>query len=108
MIIIQNGIRAAVFKHTNGRYTIPQQDEDTLKIIMRSMFLEHSANLSHNVPKQIEEINNTIIEYAVPQIIGEIEAYVKYKNDISFLPVPLAHPNLASCKDKTLELKNFF
>jgi hypothetical protein len=106
--ILQNGIRAKVYNVTEGKHTIPEQNIDTLKIIMRSIFLEHSANLPYAVEKQIEDLNKLVYNYAVPQIVGEIDAYIKYLNDVSYLPVPLAHPKLQNCKDKTLELKNFF
>ena len=39
--IIQNGIRAGVYESSKGRYTIGPQNEDTLKIIMRSIFFEN-------------------------------------------------------------------
>ena len=42
--IIQNAIRAGVYNRSNGQYTIGPQDCDALKIIMRSIYLQHSAN----------------------------------------------------------------
>ena len=42
MVIIQNGIRVGVYKKSNGQYVISDQDGDTLKIIMRSIFLQNS------------------------------------------------------------------
>ena len=55
--IIQNGIRTGVYKRSNGQYTISNQDEDTLKIIMRSIFLQHAANQPTHVNRQIYELN---------------------------------------------------
>jgi len=107
-IIIQNGIRALVYKESNGIHTIPEQNPDTLRIIMRSIFLEHSVNLPYDITNQIVELNNLVYKYAVPQIINEIESYIKYKNDVSYLPIPIARPSLANTKNKTLELKPFF
>ena len=42
--MLQNGLIAGVYKNSNGRFQIKYQDEDTLKIIMRSIYLQHSAN----------------------------------------------------------------
>ena len=43
--ILQNGIRAGVYKLSNSQYIIGPQDGDSLKIIMRSIFLQYSSNL---------------------------------------------------------------
>jgi hypothetical protein len=107
-IILQNGIRSLVYKQTNGVHTIPEQNPDTLRIIMRSIFLEHSVNLPYDIKNQIVELNNLIYKYAVPQIVNEIESYMKYKNDVSYLPIPMSRPSLANTKNRTLELKPFF
>ena len=49
--IIQNGIRAGVYNRSNGQYTIGPQDCDSLKIIMRSVFLQYAANsLASSIP----------------------------------------------------------
>jgi len=47
--IIQNGIRAGVYNSSKGRYTVAPQNEDTLKIIMRSIFLQSAMNLPTNI-----------------------------------------------------------
>ena len=52
--IIQNGIRAGVYHRSNGQYVIGPQDCDSIKIVMRSVFLQHSANKPSNIQEQIE------------------------------------------------------
>jgi len=47
--IIQNGIRAGVYHRSNGQYVIGPQDCDSLKIVMRSVFLQYSANQPNNI-----------------------------------------------------------
>lgn len=105
--ILQNGIRAGVYKLSGENYVIPPQDEDTLKIIMRSIFLEHAANMPTNIRGQIEALNNLVYDYAIPQIYNELQAYLKYKHDASTLVMPIAHPVNNSTKHKTLELNRF-
>ena len=90
--ILQNGIKAGVYKKSNGRFTIADQDEDTLKIIMRSIFLQNSTNLPNQISQQIGALNKMICDYAVPQIYSEAVSYVKYKNDVSTLVVPIERP----------------
>ena len=105
--IIQNGIRAGVYKLSNQRFLIGPQDLDTLKIIMRSIFLQHSLNDTNNVTKQIEGLNKLVMNYSVPQIIGEAEGYVKFKNDVSTMAMPMDRPT-STYSSNTLELKPWF
>ncbi len=106
--IIQNAIRAGVYKKSNGMYLISPQDCDAIKTIMRGMFLQGSINLSNNYTEQIKALNRLVIDYAVNQIYGEVEGYIKYKRDASNMYTIMDHPTLASTKAKTLELKKWF
>ena len=106
--IIQNGIRFGVYKLSNGQYTIGPQDCDSLKIIMRSVFLQHSANQEHNISKQISDLNKIVCNYCVQQVYSEAQGYMKYINDVSTLVVPIAHPVMTSNNDRQLELKKWF
>ena len=107
MRILQNGIKAGVYKRSRGRFQIADQDEDALKIIMRSVYLQHSANLPSNIPGQITALNKIILDYAVPQVFSEAQAYVKYKNDVSTLVVPVQRP-ISTYQGETLEFKRWF
>ena len=104
---LQREIIKGVEKNSHGRFIIGYQDEDTLKIIMRSIYLQHSANMPNNIEQQVTELNQLVCSYSVPQICSEADAYVKYKRDVSTLAVPLARP-LSTYNSNTVELKNFF
>jgi hypothetical protein len=106
--ILQNGIRAGVYNKSNGQYVIGEQNCDELKIIMRSVFLQYSKNLSVDIPGQIEKLNKYVLIYAVNQVYGEADGYMKYKRDASTLVVPLSTPILTYSSDKQLELKPWF
>ena len=60
---IQNGLRAGVFKRSNGQYTIGVQDCDVLKIVMRSTFLQYSANQTTNIKEQVDQLNQMVLNY---------------------------------------------
>jgi hypothetical protein len=107
ILILQHGLMGGVYKSSGGRFRIGYQNEDTLKIIMRSIFLQHSANLPHSITQQVEELNKLVLDYAIPQICSEAEGYIKYKNDVSTLPVPLSH-GVSTYSSNVLELKKFF
>ena len=51
--IIQNGIRLGVYQKSNNQYIVAPQDCDALKIIMRSVFLQHATNQPQNISGQI-------------------------------------------------------
>ena len=98
--IIQNGIRAGVYNRSNGQYVIGPQDCDSLKIIMRSVFLQHAANQPHNISGQIEQLNNIVLDYCIFHVYSEAQSYMKYLHDVSTLAVPLATPVVETQKDK--------
>jgi hypothetical protein len=105
--IIQNGIRAGVYKMSNEKYIIDDQNSDALNVIMRAIYLQNSLNSPDNVTKQIEDLNKIVIHYCVPRIFGEVKGYIKYKEDASTLAVPLDKP-MSVYIDKSVELKRFF
>ena len=105
---LQNGIRAGVFNNSNGQYLIGEQNTDVLKIIMRSIFLQHSKNLPSNITQQITVLNNLLLEYSIRQVYREAEGYTKFQHDVSTMHVPIAHPVMSSIKNKQLVFKHGF
>jgi hypothetical protein len=106
--VLQNGIRAGVYRKSNGQYTIGPQDCDSLKIIMRSIFLQNAANKLTNIAEQVNELNKIVLNYCIPQVYGEAKGYMKYIQDVSTLAVPIAHPVMSKPNDKELEFKRWF
>lgn len=106
--ILQNGIRAGVYNMSNKQYIVGYQNEDELKIIMRSTFLQYSQNLPHNIKEQIGFLNKMVLDYAVGQVYGEAQGYMKYKYDASTMYEPIARPILSKANDKQLQLKKWF
>lgn len=107
IIILQNKIIQGVFNSSKGRFKIGYQDEDTLKIIMRSTYLQNAANNPQNITEQVEALNQIVTDYCVPQICSEAQAYINYKNDVSNLAVPIQRP-VSTYNNNSLELKKFF
>ena len=105
--IVQLAIRNKVYEKTDYKYKINNQDSDQLKMIMKSIYLQHSLNKNSDIVGQINNLNNKVIEYCVPNVYSELMSYMKYREDISTLPVPPSLPQYL-CDDKTLELNHFF
>lgn len=102
---LQNGIRIGVYNRSNQQYLIGNQNSDELKIIMRSIFLQNAKNTPENIPLQIDTLNKLVLEYAVHQVYGEAEGYMKYKRDASTLVTPMEPPVMSKCNDKQLLYK---
>jgi len=94
MQIIQNGIRAGVYHKSNGAYTIAPQDCNSLKIIMRSVFLQNSANQSTNIAHQISELNKVVLDYCIEKVYVEVQSYMNYLRDITTVPELLSPPKM--------------
>lgn len=87
--ILQNGIRAGVYKLSKEKYVICQQNSDQLKIVMRSIYLQFATHNKDNITGQVEQLNKKVLGYCIPYVYAESISYEKYLNDISTLVVPL-------------------
>lgn len=106
--IIQNGLRQGVYMMSNKQYQIAEQNGDTLKIIMRSIYLQYAEHYPDRITEQVERLNKLVLDYAVPTTFKECQAYVHYIKDASTLVVPLEVPLHHDRQYKQLELKPFF
>ena len=61
-----------------------------------------------NIPQQINDLNKNVFDYAINQVYGEADGYMKYKKDASTMWTPMAMPILSYSNDKQLELKKWF
>jgi hypothetical protein len=108
MQIIQNGIRAGVYQKSSKTQTICEQDYDTLKIIMRSIYLENAKHNSTGIKGQINVLNQIVLNYCINQIMVELKGYITYLKDITTMHVPIDHPKMSNVKHKDLEMKKWF
>lgn len=107
--ILQNKIRHEVYQRSKGEFLIDPQSVDELLTVMRAMYLQYGRNLPDRIPEQISDLNDLVIEWAVPKILAEVSMHKYYLRDISTMPVPLAHPiKLDMTGSKTQSLDRFF
>ena len=108
---LQHGIRYGVYRDSDGRHVIGRQSDVELAVVMRSVYLEHGRNLQDTeelVLQQVRALNKLVLDYCVPRILGEANMYIRYRHDVSTLPVPLPRGELATTKgDRTLVMKDF-
>lgn len=106
--IVQNGIRANVYRLSKNKHIIGKQNQDDLNTIMRSIFLSNSKNLPQDITGQIEKLNDIVISEVSPKLLGEVIGYMNYRRDISQIPVPLDHAKSTMDNSKALEFNNVF
>lgn len=76
--LIQMKIIAETFRQSKGAYLIEKQDEQDLRVVMRSIYFQHAKHLPINLDSQIKELNNKVVTSIVPDIISQIEGYFGY------------------------------
>jgi len=106
--IIQNGLRAGVYKMSNNEIVIPPQNTDQLKIVMRSTYLQYAEHSPKNIREQISKLNKIVLDYVVPTVYNEAMGYLKYMQDQSSLVMPMDRPLHHDREYKQLELKPWF
>jgi hypothetical protein len=106
--ILQNGLRAGVYKMSKNQIVVPPQNIDQLKIIMRSTFLQYAEHKPDDIKSQITKLNSLVLDYAVPNVYNEAVGYLKYLEDKSTLVVPLELPQHHDREYKQLQLKEWF
>jgi hypothetical protein len=105
--IVQNGLRAGVYKMSGDKYVVAPQNMDTLKVIMRSIFLQYAEYDMNNIKNEVARLNKLVLDYAIPNVYNEAVGYMKYMEDQSTLVVPLELPRQTDREYKQLELKNW-
>lgn len=107
MQIIQNAIRANVYRLSQQKINVPNQNVDALKIIMRGIYLEYAEHYPNDIKGQVEHLNQLVLDYAVPNVYSEAVSYQKYLNDQSYMAMPLDIPKASDRVYKQLGFRPF-
>ncbi len=107
--LLQTAIRKEVFNRSQPKgYVIDRQSVDELKIIMRAIYYQYARNLPTDVPEQVADLNQKVVDWSAPHILSAVDHYFFYLNDISHMPVPLEHSkSLSSAGTRTLPMGPF-
>jgi hypothetical protein len=105
--LLQDSIRYLVYQQSCNKHVIDRQSDEQLMIVMRSIYLQNANHQPFNIKEQVQTLNRMVLEFCVPKILGEIEAYLGYRSEISTNPDPIARSTNVNIKGtKTLEIKN--
>ena len=86
---------------SNNQYNVGKQNEDQLKMIMNSIFVENSRNQNTDAASAIKSLNTLVLQYAIPQVFNSVESHIKYKRDITNIATPMSNPVMTT-KNKQL------
>lgn len=90
---IQNAIRRKVHELSQNSYIISPQSDQELMIIMRQIYIEHSMHFEDIalIRKEIQKLNNIVVDKSVVMIIRSIAGYMKFLADQAS-PLTLLEP----------------
>jgi len=98
---IQNEIVNNVYNQS--KKLISRQSYQELQIIMKSIYLQYSRNLSNNIEEQVYTLNKYVIDECVSIIIPNVIQYNKYITEITGpLPINPRSMNVSNKGDKSL------
>lgn len=106
---IQSEIIHQVNLMSGGKYRIDRQDDDQVKIVMRSYYLMFGKNDPNRVSEELQELNGRVIGYCAAKVYSEVDFHMFYRKDIEDFAPPIAGPmNTQVYGTRTGELKSFF
>ena len=107
MQVIQDAIKQGVLKKSNGKYILPNQNANTLKIMMRGVYLEYSIYQKEDINSEIKRLNQIIIDNCIERLYNESIAYEKYCYDQSTIAMPMERPKNNDRDYKQLEFSRW-
>ena len=81
--IINKQLILAVWKQSNKKYLIRQQDDRAMLIVMRYIWINDAKHLNFKIKEQINELNCKVVSEILPNVITNIEQKMGYLRDIS-------------------------
>lgn len=101
---IQKMIKSEIPKRTKNVFKLDvDQDESDLLVVMRAVFYDNARFLPNRLDSQINELNNKVIEYIVPDMITNIKQSYAYLQEINQPIKPIDRPiNVNNAGRRTL------
>tara|TARA_A100001011_G_C13620430_1_gene559809 strand:- start:19 stop:516 length:498 start_codon:yes stop_codon:yes gene_type:complete len=106
---LQTQIIQRIYSKTNNKHVIGRQSEDELLIVMRSIYLQHGKNVNTMLDKQIDVLNELVLDYCVDNVYSNLVAHFEYINDLTKDQPVLDMPQSTYVKgEKSLKPNHFF
>lgn len=106
---IQQAVHDQVMLMSDNKYSIDRQNEDDVKLVMRSYYLMYGKNNPKMVVEELEDLNRRSIGHISAKVFSEVDFHMFYRKDIEQFASPIANPtNVHVYGSRTNELKSFF
>jgi hypothetical protein len=106
---LQQAIQEQVYTMSGNKHRIDRQNDDDVKLIMRSYYMTYGRNNPNTVQEDLADLNARVIGYASAKIFSELDFYMFYRQDIAEFAPPIANPMDVHVKGTRYgELKSFF
>lgn len=109
---LHDAIRYRVWVESSRSLTIGRQSEEQLVFVMRSIFLSDAENREggrEEILEQVRVLNQSVIDFCVPQVVREARMYREYLRNASTLPVPLSREQMTSKKgEKIIDMSDMY
>lgn len=106
---IHRDIQEQVFVMSGNKYRIDRQNDDDVKLIMRSYYLTYGRNNPGTIASDLADLNARVVGYASAKVFSEVDFYMFYRHDIEDFAPPIANPtNVSAFGTRYGELKSFF
>jgi len=106
---IQKAVHDQVMLMSDNKYSVDRQNEDDVKIVMRSYYLMYAKNNPKMVAEELEDLNRRCIGHISAKVYSEVDFHMFYRKDIESFASPIANPtNVHVYGSRSNELKSFF
>lgn len=106
---LQSAIISRIYEKSGKKHIIGKQSEDELAIVMRSINLQHGKNYNYDIDKQINILNELVLDYCVDNIYNNLLQHFEYVKDITQDQPVLERPETTNIKGtKSLMPNHFF
>lgn len=104
--ILQNGLRAGLYDISKEKFVFPQRTTTiNLQLIMKSIITQFGDYTKSDVTKEIEKLNEKVLEYCVTFVYKSALSYEIFLKDQLALVVPLEHSVQSDRDHKQLQYK---
>lgn len=106
---LQSQIISRVYDKTSKRFGVGRQSDDELIIVMRSIYLQHGKNYNKELDKQVNVLNEIVLDYCVDNVYNNLLQHFEYIKDITREQPVLERPETTHIKgEKSLMPNHFF
>lgn len=100
---LQQKIIDEIFKASRDQYRIAKQSEESLQIVMRAMYLQHSRNLPCKIKEQVKDLNRYVLDFCIQNIMTNIKQYIGYVRDVNAPRAVMENPIDTTTRANQLE-----